>query len=393
MNVLPRLHGHTGGSRDVTSGSAGASSDAGRDARVAWPEENERGESCKGVSEKSSTTRRPVNPNTSDDDDAAEAGPSKEVWSSRSGSSVRHHHKKPVAEKKARSSAPPQTQQATPPRRLSSVCSVPPLQILDTPPRRHPHSPHLDSSSTGNSIPPQQHQHSDMEETNILEMQPLMQGMSPPAPVSTPPQQSTPPPPQHSPTTPGTQGPDQVFWTIWARQQATNEDSLRKQTEMFASLPSHLRRISRNLSRQNEQTTRIGNTMELMRTDITQVMGNLPHIMEEQHRLMEEQHKLMEEQHRQQQSYMSIFQNSQKINESLFRIVDNQNAATRELNATLTNLNETLRCMHQQQTTSSSGMTTPYITPVSSPPRRSTRARQHDSAKGKGQHKQPLKKT
>ncbi|XP_063781143.1 uncharacterized protein LOC134929447 [Pseudophryne corroboree] len=225
-----------------------------------------------------------------------------------------------------------------------------------------------------------------MEETNILEMQPLMQGMSPPAPVSTPPLQSTPPPSQHSPTKPGTQGPDQVFWTIWARQQATNEDCLRKQTQMFASLPSHLRRISRNLSGQNEQTTRIGNTMELMRTDITQVMGNLQRIMEEQHRLMEEQH-------RQQQSYMNIFQNSQKINESLFRIVDNQNAATRELNATLTNLNETLRCMHKQQTTSSSGTTTPNITPVSSPPRRSTRARQHDSAKGKGQDKQPPKKT
>ncbi|XP_063770379.1 histone-lysine N-methyltransferase 2D-like [Pseudophryne corroboree] len=215
------------------------------------------------VLEKSSTTRRPVTPITSDDDDTAEAGPSKEVWSSRSGTSERHHHKKPVAEKKARSYVPAQTQQATPPRRLSSVCSVPPLQILDTPPRRHPHSPHLDSSSPGNSIPPQQQQHSDMEETNILEMQPLMQGMSPPAPVSTPPQQST--PPQHSPTTPGTQGPDQVFWTIWARQQATNEDCLGKQTQMFASLPSHLRRISRNLSRQNEQTTRIGNIMELMR--------------------------------------------------------------------------------------------------------------------------------
>ncbi|XP_063788475.1 uncharacterized protein LOC134943723 [Pseudophryne corroboree] len=216
-----------------------------------------------------------------------------------------------------------------------------------------------------------------MEETNILDMQPLMQGMSPPAPVSTPLQQRS-PPPQHSPTTPGTQGPDQVFWTIWARQQATNEDCMRKQTQMFARLPSHLRRISRNLSRQNEQTNRIGNTMELMRTDITQVMGNLQRIMEEQHR--------------QQQSYMSIFQNNQKINESLFRIVDNQNAATRELNATLTNLNETLRCMHQQQTSCSSGTTTPNIMPVSSPPRRSTRARQHDSAKGKGQDKQPPKR-
>ncbi|XP_063797947.1 uncharacterized protein LOC134965430 [Pseudophryne corroboree] len=317
--------------------------------------------------EKSSTTRRPVTPIASDDDDAAEAGPSKEVWSSRSGTSVRHHHKKPVAEKKARSYVQGQPQQATPPRRLSSVCSVPPLQILDTPPRRHPHSPHLDSSSPGNSIPPQQQQHSDMEETNILEMQPLSQGMSPPAPVSTPPQQSTPPPPHHSPTTPVTQGPDQVFWTIWARQQATNEDCLRRQTQMFASLQCHLRRISRNLSRQNEQTTRIGNTMELMRTDITQVMGNLQ-------RKMEEQHRLMEEQYRQQQSYMNIFQNNQKINETLFRIVDNQNAATHELNATLTNLNETLRSMHQQQTSSSSGTTTPNITPVSSSPRCSTRA-------------------
>ncbi|XP_063769320.1 uncharacterized protein LOC134887354 [Pseudophryne corroboree] len=228
----------------------------------------------------------------------------------------------------------------------------------------------------------------------MLEMLPLSQGISPPAPVSTPPQQSTPPPPpQYSPTTPVTQGPDQVFWNIWARQQATNEDCLRRQTQMFASLPCHLRRIIRNMSRQNEQTTRSGNTMELMRADITQVMGNLQRIMEEQHRLMEEQHRLKEEQHRQQQSYINIFQNNQKINESLFRIVDNQNAATRELNATLTNLNETLRSMHQQQTSSSSGTTTPNITPVSSPPRRSTRARQHDSGKGKGQDKQPPKKS
>ncbi|XP_063788474.1 uncharacterized protein LOC134943719 [Pseudophryne corroboree] len=336
------------------------------------------------VFEKSSTTRPPVTPSTSDDDDAAEAGPSKEVWSSRSGTSVRHHQIKPVAANKARSDVQGQPQQATPPRRLSTVCSVPPLQILDTPPRRHPHSSHLDSSSPGNSIPPQQQQHSDMKETIILEMQPLSQGISPPAPVSTPPQEST-PPPQHSPTTPVTQGPDQVFWTIWARQQATNEDCLRRQTQMFASIPCHLRRITRNMSRQNEQTTRIGNTMELMRTDITQVMGNLQRIMEEQHRLMEEKH-------RQQQSYMNIFQNNQKIHESLFRIVDNQNAATRELIATLTNLNETFRSMHQQQTSSSSGTTTPNITPVSSPRRRSTRARQHDSAKGKGQDKQAPKK-
>ncbi|XP_063819865.1 polycystin-1-like protein 3 [Pseudophryne corroboree] len=264
---------------------------------------------------------------TSDDDDAAEAGPSKEVWSSRSGTSVTHHQKKHVAAKKARSDVQGQTQQATPPRRLSTVCSIPPLQILDTPPRREPHSPHLDSSSPGNSIPPQQQQHSDMDETNMLEMQPLSKGMSPPAPVSKPPQQST-PPPQHSPTTPVTQGPDHVFWNIWARQQATNEDCLRRQTQMFASLPCHLRRLNRNMSRQNEQTTRIGNTMELMRA----------------------------------------------------------------LNVTLTNLNETLRSMHQKQTSSSSGTTTPNITPVSSPPRRSTRARQHDSAKGKGQDKQPTKK-
>ncbi|XP_063773116.1 uncharacterized protein LOC134909784 isoform X2 [Pseudophryne corroboree] len=139
----------------------------------------------KNVFEKSSATRPPVTPSTSDDDDdddAAEAGPSKEVWSSRSGTSVRHHHKKPVAAKKARSDVQGQPQQATPPRRLSTVCSVPPLQILDTPPRRHPQSPHLDSSSPGNSIPPQQQQHSDMEETIILEMQPLSQGISPPAP-------------------------------------------------------------------------------------------------------------------------------------------------------------------------------------------------------------------
>ncbi|XP_063775659.1 uncharacterized protein LOC134911339 [Pseudophryne corroboree] len=215
-----------------------------------------------------------------------------------------------------------------------------------------------------------------MDDTIMLEMHPVSEGISPPAPVSTPPQQST-PPPQHSPTTPVTQGPDQVFWTIWARQQATNEDCLRRQTQMFASLPPHLRRISRNLSRQNETNTRIANTMEIIRADITHVMGNLQRIMEEQHR--------------QQQSYINILESNQMINESMSRIVDNQNAATRELNATLTNLNETLRSLQQQHTSSSSGTTTPNVTPVSSPPRRSTRARQHDSGKGKGQEKQPPK--
>ncbi|XP_063775189.1 uncharacterized protein LOC134910745 [Pseudophryne corroboree] len=215
-----------------------------------------------------------------------------------------------------------------------------------------------------------------MDDTIMLEMHPVSKGISPPAPVSTPPQQST-PPPQHSPTTPVTQGPDQVFWTIWARQQATNEDCLRRHTQMFASLPSHLRRISRNLSRQNETNTRIANTMEIIRADITNVMGNLQRIMEEQHR--------------QQQSYINILESNQMINESMSRIVDNQNAATRELNATLTNLNETLRSLQQQQTSSSSGTTTPNVTPVSSPPRRSTRAHQIDSGKGKGQDKQPPK--
>ncbi|XP_063776641.1 uncharacterized protein LOC134921064 [Pseudophryne corroboree] len=315
---------------------------------------------------------------TSGDDDAPEVGPSKEVLSSRRRTSVTHHNIKHVAAKKARSDVQGQPQQATPPRRLSTVCSVPPLQILDTPPRRQPHSPYLDSSSPGTSIPTQHQLHSDMDETIMLEMQPLSQGISPPAPVSTPPQQSTPPPPQHSPTTPVTQGPDQVFWNIWARQQATNEDCLRRQTQMFAGLPSHLRRIIRNMSRQNEQTTRIGNTMEIMHADITHVMGNLQRIMEEQHR--------------QQKSYINILENNQKINESISRNVDNQNAATCELNATITNLNETPRSLHQQQPSSSSGMTTPIITPVSSPPRRSTRARQHDSGKGKGQDKQTPKK-
>ncbi|XP_063783803.1 bromodomain-containing protein 4-like [Pseudophryne corroboree] len=314
---------------------------------------------------------------TSDDDDAAEAGPSKEVLSSRRRTPVAHQTIIHVATKKARSDVQSQPQQSTPPRRLSTVSSVPPLQILVTPPRRQPHSPHLDCSSTGTSIPKQQQQHSDMDETIMLQMQPLIEGISHPAPVRTPPQQST-PPPQHSPTTPVTQGPDQVFWDSWATQQATNQECLRRQTQIFANLPSYLRRISRNISRQNEPTTRIANTMEITRADITHVMGNLQHIMEEQHR--------------QQQSYINILENNQMINESITRILENQNAATRELNATLTNLNETLRSQHQQQPSSSSGMTTPILSPVSSPPRRSTRSRQHDSGKGKAQSKQPTQK-
>ncbi|XP_063819933.1 bromodomain-containing protein 4-like [Pseudophryne corroboree] len=316
---------------------------------------------------------------TSDDDDAAEAGPSKEVLSSRRRTPVPHQKIIHVPKKKARSDVQSLPQQATPPRRLSTVSLVPPLQILDTPPRRQPHSPHLDYSSTGTSIPTQQQQHSDMDETIILQMQPVIEGISHPAPVSTPPQQNTPPPPQDSPTTPVAQGPDQVFWDSWATQQTNNQDCLRRQTQIFSSLPSHLRRISRNISRQNEPTMRIANTMKIMRADNTHVMGNLQRIMEEQHR--------------QQQSYINILENNQMTNESITRILENQNAATRELNATLTNLNETLRSQHQQQPSSSSGTTTPIILPVYSPLRRSTRACQHDSGKGKGQSKQPPKKT
>ncbi|XP_063790172.1 uncharacterized protein LOC134945060 [Pseudophryne corroboree] len=222
-----------------------------------------------------------------EDDDAAEAGPSKEVLSSRKRTPEQHEKNTHVATKKARSDVQSQPQQATPPRRLSAVSLVPPLQILDTPPRRQPHSPHLDYSRTGTSIPTQHQQHSDMDETIILQMQPVIVGNSPPAPLQ----------------------------------------------------------------------------------------------------------RIMEEQHRQQQSYINILENNQMINESITRILESQNAATRELNATLTKLNETLRSQHQQQPSSSSGTTTPIISPVSSPPRRSTRARQHDSGKGKGQSKQPPKKT
>ncbi|XP_063785738.1 extracellular calcium-sensing receptor-like [Pseudophryne corroboree] len=119
----------------------------------------------------------------------------------------------------------------------------------------------------------------------------------------------------------------------------------------------------------------MAHTMEIMRADMTHVMGNLQ--------------RLMEEHHRQQQSYLNILETNQMLIESISCIMENHNAAMRELNATLTNLNETLSSQQQQQQSTSSGTTTPHVSPVASPPRRSSRTRLHDSGKGKAAFKQP----
>ncbi|XP_063806819.1 uncharacterized protein LOC134991832 [Pseudophryne corroboree] len=155
------------------------------------------------VLKKSKTTRPPVSPTTSDDDDddAVAAGHSTQGTASRR--RPPEPHKKPphVAPKRPRSDVQSKTQMSPSQNRISIVSLKPPHQILDTPPRHQPHSPHLDESTNEPSSPPTHQQDSDMDETFVLHLQPINEANTPPAPVSTPPPQHT-PPPQQSPTTP-----------------------------------------------------------------------------------------------------------------------------------------------------------------------------------------------
>ncbi|XP_063797958.1 uncharacterized protein LOC134965476 [Pseudophryne corroboree] len=241
----------------------------------------------------------------------------------------------------------PTRQDASPSqRRISNVSSRPPVQLLESPPTREPQYPQLPDAD---NMPPDTQQDTEMEETFVLQLQQIDPTIPTIPPVSTLPTQTT-PAPQMSPISPHATTQDQAFWNSWATQQANNLDFLRRQTQFLASLPHQLPRISMSSSRLNVQIAIIANTMELMRADNTHMMNTFQRVMDEQHR--------------QHQNYINILENNLMITESISRIIENHTAATTELNANLSNLNNNISLLKPRQAKTSSGNTTPSMTPV-----------------------------
>ncbi|XP_063814611.1 cyclic AMP-dependent transcription factor ATF-7-like [Pseudophryne corroboree] len=264
--------------------------------------------------------------------------------------------RKHIAHKRHRPDLPTQQVASPPTRRISMVASRPPSDLLAPSPTREPQSPHLPDDA---SMTPA-HQPSDMEDTFVLDLQPVDTNRPSTPPMSIPPP-TTPPQPQMSPATPQPQNPDQAFWDSWATQQSYNLDRLRRQTQLLSSLPHYLPRISRTMSRQNLEMSRISTCMEQMRADNSHMMNTLASIMDDQMR--------------QHQNYLNLLETNKWLTESLGRIIENNTASNNQLNATLTNLSHNITLFNTQQASTSSETTTPINTPVTSPVRRSGRRR------------------
>ncbi|XP_063775730.1 uncharacterized protein LOC134911470 [Pseudophryne corroboree] len=265
----------------------------------------------------------------------------------------------------------PMPQSASPSTRLiSTVSSMPPVDLIEPFPTREPQSPHLPDDA---SMTPA-HQPSEMEYTFVLDLQPL-DTTRPSTPPMSP--QRTPPPPQMSPATTQAQNQQQAFWDSGATQQLNNLECLRRQTQLLSSLPHYLPRISHTMSQQNSERSRIATCMEQMRADNSHMMNTLARIMDDQMR--------------QHQSDLNLLETNNRLTESLGRIIENNTASNTQLNATLTNLSHNITLIHTQQASTSSETTTPINTPVTSPVRRSGRRISNvpgqDSAGSKGSQK------
>ncbi|XP_063802264.1 uncharacterized protein LOC134970173 [Pseudophryne corroboree] len=171
--------------------------------------------------------------------------------------------------------------------------------------------------------------------------------------------------PQLAQAPPPSQIPD-GFWASWTSQQAQSNARLTAHTQHLASQPHHLPRISRNSGRLIVQVGRMATSMEQIRADNSQMLAHLGRIIDEQQR--------------HQQALVQLIQHNQVVNESLSRIVASHTATNTQLIASLNNLNSNISLMGAQQVTSSSGTTTPIQTPVTSPVRRSSRARASEPA-------------
>ncbi|XP_063788523.1 uncharacterized protein LOC135058044 [Pseudophryne corroboree] len=171
--------------------------------------------------------------------------------------------------------------------------------------------------------------------------------------------------PQLAQAPPQTQIPDD-FWASWTSQQAQSNATLTQHTQHLASLPHHLPRLSRNSGRLIVQVGRMATSMEQIRAENSQMNANLTRIIDDQQR--------------HQQALVQIIQHNQVVNEALSRIVASHTATNTQLIASLNNLSSNIANMGGHQATSSSGTTTPVQTPVTSPVRRSSRARASEPA-------------
>ncbi|XP_063777706.1 polyglutamine-repeat protein pqn-41-like isoform X1 [Pseudophryne corroboree] len=245
-----------------------------------------------------------------------------------------------------------------PRRRISAVLSQPPQALLGSPQSDEPRSPQL---SEPTFMPDVDQQEPDQQATYTLHLTPVVptQATQPqdiPQPSISPQLLQAPPQQQMS----------SDFWSSLATQQSQNTACLNAHTQHLASLPHHLPRISRNSGRLIVQVGRIATSMEQIRTDNTQMLANLTRIIDEQQR--------------QQQALIQLVQHNQVVNESLSRIVASHTASNNQLNASIHNLSQSITLMAAQQVSSSSGTTTPSQTPVTSPVRRSSRARASEPA-------------
>ncbi|XP_063801369.1 uncharacterized protein LOC134969376 isoform X2 [Pseudophryne corroboree] len=266
--------------------------------------------------------------------------------------------RKHVALKRPRPDLPMPTSASPPHRRISTVSSRPPSDLLAPSPTRDPEYPHL---ADDDSMPTDQHT-LQTDATFVLDLRPLQTTPPSTVPVATPPQQTS-PQPIMSPSTPLAQTEEQTFWSSWANHQRLNSECLQRQNQLLASLPHYMPRISRNLSREHLETRRVATCLEQMRAENSTMMTTLQRIMDDQMRLH--------------QNYQHLLERNKSLTESLGRIIDNNTASNNQLNATLSNLSHNISILHSQQVSTSSGTTTPINTPVTSPIRRSSRSRAH----------------
>ncbi|XP_063783704.1 mucin-7-like isoform X2 [Pseudophryne corroboree] len=283
------------------------------------------------------------------------------------GSTTQQH----VAQKRPRYDLP-RAQSASPPtRRISTVASRPPSDLLAPSPPLQLQSPQIPDK--GNMTPA--HQSDVMEETYVLNLQPVDPTTPSTPPMAGPPPPTT-PPPQLSTATPPPQNTCQAFCDSWTTQQPQHMECLRRQTQLLSSLPHYLPRLSRTMCRQNSELSRIATCMELMRADTSNMMLTMARIMDYQMR--------------QHQNYLNLLDSNNRLCESLARIIENNTASNIQMNATLSNLSHNIANLHNQQPSTSSETTTPLTTPISSPVRRSRRRANvsgPDSAGSKGHTK------
>ncbi|XP_063786405.1 myb-related transcription factor, partner of profilin-like [Pseudophryne corroboree] len=245
-----------------------------------------------------------------------------------------------------------------PRRRLSAVSPQPPLALLASSQSDEPRSPQLSEPSLMADV---DQQGQDQQATITLQLTPV--DPSQPIQLQDIPQASI--SPQLAQAPPPSQIPDD-FWASWTSQQAQSNASLTAHTQHLASLPHHLPRISRNSGRLIVQVGRMATSMEQIRADNSQMLAHLSRIIDEQQR--------------HQQALVQLIQHNQVVNESLSRIVASHTATNTQLIASLNNLSSNISLMGAHQVTSSSGTTTPIQTPVTSPVRRSSRARASEPA-------------